>query len=250
MKSASLQQEIELRASKLNQKQPKYISQILEAQKQRKREQDIIYNKMLQKEKDKEGNTFADKDKYVTAAYKKRLAEDKLWEEEQARIEQAEDVTKKDNLTGFYSNFLNQVASGKEAMIKPSKPKEETKKQPPKQDTQKPTTPNDKPPVKVQESKDKPSTQTIPSSERPSTTDKKVEPEHKPQDKITPKEEPKPTEDRKRKEEETPADDQKKKEEEAAKKLARKHDDQAIADAKARYLARKAQMASVNQSQT
>lgn len=76
--------------------QSKYIAQLKEKAEQRKREQDIIYERKLQKERSKEDHLFGDKDKFVTSAYRKKLEEQQKWlEEERIRQlrEEREDVS-------------------------------------------------------------------------------------------------------------------------------------------------------------
>lgn len=62
------------------------------------------------KEREKEDHLYGDKDKFITAAYRKKLEEDRKWLEEEkiadAR-EAADDVTKKGDLSGFYHNLLS-----------------------------------------------------------------------------------------------------------------------------------------------
>ncbi len=75
--------------------QPKYIQALIKKAEQRQREHEIIYEKKLAKERSKDDHLYADKDKFVTSAYKKKLAEQAKWmEEERMRQlqEEKEDV--------------------------------------------------------------------------------------------------------------------------------------------------------------
>ena len=57
------------------------------------------------RERKAEDHLFGDKDKFVTAAYKKKLEEDKKWLEEEAiqeKIEAEEDVRKRGHMGDFY----------------------------------------------------------------------------------------------------------------------------------------------------
>lgn len=75
--------------------QTKYIEVLMEKAKRREREHEIVYERKLAKERSKEDHLYADKDKYVTSAYKKKLAEQQKWmEEERLRElrEEKEDV--------------------------------------------------------------------------------------------------------------------------------------------------------------
>ena len=52
---------------------------------ERKREQDVLFERQLAKERAAEDHLFGDKERFVTAAYKKKLAEQQQWKEEQKR---------------------------------------------------------------------------------------------------------------------------------------------------------------------
>lgn len=67
--------------------QSKYIHNLIKKAEQRKWEQEIVYERKLVKERNKEDHLYADKDKFVTSAYKKKLAEQAKWMEEE-RIRQ------------------------------------------------------------------------------------------------------------------------------------------------------------------
>lgn len=97
-------------------REPKYIGKLIEKAKTRQQEQEIVYERQLAKERSKEDHLYADKDKFVTGAYKKKLAEQAKWlEEERLRElrEEANDVTKKSDMSDFYRNLLKKnVAFG------------------------------------------------------------------------------------------------------------------------------------------
>ncbi len=66
----------------------------------------------MQKEREAEGDQFADKEKFVTSAYRKKMEEQALAEEEEARqtrLEAVLDVTKQNDLSGFYRHIYRQV---------------------------------------------------------------------------------------------------------------------------------------------
>ncbi|EPS68169.1 hypothetical protein M569_06609 [Genlisea aurea] len=98
-------------------RKPKYIQALIDKAKQREREHEIIYERKLAKERDQDEHLYADKDKFVTSAYKKKLAEQEKWlAEERLREmrEEKEDVTKKTDLSDFYFNLSKNVAYGAE----------------------------------------------------------------------------------------------------------------------------------------
>lgn len=98
------------------QSKSKYITKLLDKAKARQQEQDIIYERKLLKEREREDHLYGDKDKFVTTAYKQKLAEQAKWiEEERIRElrEQANEVTNKKDLSDFYQNLLSKnVAFG------------------------------------------------------------------------------------------------------------------------------------------
>ena len=63
----------------------------------------------VQKEREEEGDEFADKEKFVTSAYRKKMEEmQKLDEEEKKKeaMEQMLDVTKQKDMSGFYRHLF------------------------------------------------------------------------------------------------------------------------------------------------
>uniref|UniRef100_A0A3P8TNH9 Nuclear speckle splicing regulatory protein 1 n=1 Tax=Amphiprion percula TaxID=161767 RepID=A0A3P8TNH9_AMPPE len=98
--------------------QPKYIHQLMKAVEDRKKEQERREERKIQKEREAEGEQFADKEAYVTSAYRQKLQEQKEEEERekrQAAMEAALDVKKQRDLSGFYRHLLNQTV-GEEAI--------------------------------------------------------------------------------------------------------------------------------------
>ncbi|URD78314.1 coiled-coil domain-containing protein 55 [Musa troglodytarum] len=95
--------------------QSKYIEALMEKAKLREREHEIVYERKLLKERSKDDHLYADKEKFVTSAYKKKLAEQAKWlEEERLRQirEERDDVTKKSDLSEFYFGLNENVAFG------------------------------------------------------------------------------------------------------------------------------------------
>jgi coiled-coil domain-containing protein 55 len=92
----------------------RYIGSLLAKAKEREREADVVFERRTLKERAKEDHLFGDKEKFVTAAYKAKLAADALFlEEEKAKdaAEAADDVTKRRDLSGFYANLLTKNAA-------------------------------------------------------------------------------------------------------------------------------------------
>ncbi|CAM8919788.1 unnamed protein product [Rhodiola kirilowii] len=96
-------------------RESKYISVLKEKAKERERQHEIVFERKLAKERSKEEDLYKDKDKFVTGAYKRKLAELAKWEEEERmRLlrEEKDDVTKKSDISDFYLYLQKNVAFG------------------------------------------------------------------------------------------------------------------------------------------
>lgn len=90
-------------------KKPKYMGNLLAAAEVRKRDQLRAKEKMLAKERELEGDEFADKEKFVTGAYKRQQEEMKRLEEEEVQKEkEAEERKRKEGggMKALYKNLL------------------------------------------------------------------------------------------------------------------------------------------------
>lgn len=87
---------------------PKYMTSLLQSAEVRKRDQLRAKEKLLQKEREAEGDEFADKEKFVTGAYKAQQEEIRRLEEEEKRREAEEEERKKKGggMQGFYKDLL------------------------------------------------------------------------------------------------------------------------------------------------
>ncbi len=92
----------------------------MEAAKKRKHERDIVYEKKIAREQalEETEQDFRGKEKFVTAAYRKKLEERELWlaqDEQQRREDEENDVTKKGGGLGmatFYGSLNKNTALG------------------------------------------------------------------------------------------------------------------------------------------
>ncbi|XP_036823480.1 nuclear speckle splicing regulatory protein 1 [Oncorhynchus mykiss] len=112
-------------------RKPKYINQLLQAVEDRKKEQERRDERKIQKEREAEGEQFADKEAYVTSAYRQKLKErqEELEKEKrEAAMEAALDVKKQKDLSGFYRHLLNQTV-GEEAIPDRSVPRDQSTKE-------------------------------------------------------------------------------------------------------------------------
>jgi len=90
-------------------KKPKYMGNLLAAAETRKRDQLRAKEKMLAKEREVEGDEFADKEKFVTAAYKRQQAEMRMAEEDEAIREREADKRRRregGGMKALYKNML------------------------------------------------------------------------------------------------------------------------------------------------
>jgi coiled-coil domain-containing protein 55 len=87
---------------------PKYMTSLLTSAEQRKRDQLRAREKVLQRERENEGDEFADKEKFVTGAYKKQQEEMRVMEEEEKkRAEEEEKLRGKGvGMLGFNKELL------------------------------------------------------------------------------------------------------------------------------------------------
>ncbi|KAL7524970.1 hypothetical protein ACHAXR_000799 [Thalassiosira sp. AJA248-18] len=86
--------------------QPRYITNLLKTANRRNQEQEIIYERQVAKEQAEEDATlqYEGKEKFITSSYKRKLEEREQWakeEEERAKREIDEDVTKKKGVGSF-----------------------------------------------------------------------------------------------------------------------------------------------------
>lgn len=120
-------------ASKQKEKKSKYIQKLLKTAERRKKEQEHRIERMVQKEREAEGEMYADKESFVTSAYRAKLEEFKKIEEEEARMSRLEaigDVTKQQDMSGFYRHLYEQTVDYKgEADEDGNKAKEESTEQ-------------------------------------------------------------------------------------------------------------------------
>ncbi|KAL0741007.1 hypothetical protein Bca4012_082520 [Brassica carinata] len=96
-------------------RKPRYVQNLMKKAEQRQKEQEIVYERRLAKEREKDEHLFSGKDKFITGAYKRKLEEQKKWlaEERLREIrEEKDDVTKKKDLSDFYFNIDKNVAFG------------------------------------------------------------------------------------------------------------------------------------------
>jgi hypothetical protein len=70
--------------------QPRYITGLLKKAKEREKAQEMVMERKIQKEQAAEAHLYGDKEKFVTGAYKRKLAEDAKWQEEERRREERE----------------------------------------------------------------------------------------------------------------------------------------------------------------
>ncbi|KAL4106567.1 hypothetical protein PRIC1_004617 [Phytophthora ramorum] len=98
-------------------KTPKYIGTLLQQAKIREVENERIRERRLLNERKADDAMFGDKEKLVSASYKRKLQEMQRWDAEDARLaamEEQEDVTKQGAhaMAGFYANLNKNLSMG------------------------------------------------------------------------------------------------------------------------------------------
>lgn len=86
-------------------RKPKYINNLLDAAARRKQDQLVAREKLLQREREAEGDEFADKEKFVTGAYKLQQAEAQKIEEEQKKKTEEEERRRRERGGGMQSFY-------------------------------------------------------------------------------------------------------------------------------------------------
>lgn len=93
-------------------RKPKYMSNLLAAAAVRKRDATIAEEKKFAREREAEGEEFADKEKFVTSGYKKQQEENRRLEEEERTREEQEH--KKNQGTGMANFFKGVLEKGEQ----------------------------------------------------------------------------------------------------------------------------------------
>ncbi|KAJ1032949.1 hypothetical protein NDA16_000228 [Ustilago loliicola] len=97
-------------------KKPKYVDGILESAEQRKRDRLRAEARMIQKQRQAEGDEFADKESFVTNAYKEQQAELAKAEEQQDK-EESEQRKANQGMGSFYRDMLNETNAARDAAV-------------------------------------------------------------------------------------------------------------------------------------
>ena len=101
---------------------PRYMGSLLRSAEVRKRDQLRAKDRMLAKEREAEGDEFADKEKFVTSAYKAQQEELRKIEEEEAQREKEEEERRRKNggsgMVGFYRDMLSRGEQKHEEALK------------------------------------------------------------------------------------------------------------------------------------
>ncbi|KAJ9137282.1 Coiled-coil domain-containing protein 55 [Pleurostoma richardsiae] len=94
-------------AGKGAERKSRYMSDVVKAAEVRERDRSIAELKKIQREREAEGEEFADKEKFVTEAYRRKQEEDRRHEEEERRREEQERKgNKMGGMTGFHKQVL------------------------------------------------------------------------------------------------------------------------------------------------
>lgn len=80
--------------------QSRYIEQLMKQADRRNKEHEIVYERKLAKEREKDEHLFSGKEKFITGAYKRKLEEQKKWLAEERLRELREE---KDDVSSLFS---------------------------------------------------------------------------------------------------------------------------------------------------
>jgi coiled-coil domain-containing protein 55 len=88
-------------------RKPKYMDSLVEAAELRKKDQLRARDKFLARERENEGDEYADKEKFVTGAYKSQQEEARIAEaDEEKRVAAEEEKRRKTGMLGFHKQML------------------------------------------------------------------------------------------------------------------------------------------------
>merc|ERR1719219_2390978 len=124
--------EVEKESKKDVDRKPKYVHNLLKAADERQKEFERRIERQVQKEREAEGDMYADKESFATSAYRKKMEEIAKQEEEEARkaqLEEALDVRKQNNMDGFYRHLYRQTMGEEKEQVEAKKKKEETEEE-------------------------------------------------------------------------------------------------------------------------
>ncbi|KAK4043166.1 nuclear speckle splicing regulatory protein 1 [Parachaetomium inaequale] len=103
-------------------KKPRYFSALLNAADVRERDRQIAEERRLQRERAAEGDEFADKEKFVTEAYRRQQEENKrLQAEEERREEEERKKNKGRGMADFYKGMLERGEREHAMLVKAAK---------------------------------------------------------------------------------------------------------------------------------
>lgn len=106
IKAVEKQREVESKQESA-QRKSRYMADVTRAAEQRERDRGVAELKKIQREREAEGDEFADKEKFVTEAYKRKQEEDRKNEEaEKKREEEERKKNKFGGMTGFHKEML------------------------------------------------------------------------------------------------------------------------------------------------
>lgn len=102
----------------------RYMGGLMAASSVRKRDQQIAEEKRIAREREAEGEEFADKEKFVTAAYRRQQEENKKAAEEEKRREEEEGKNNtQGGMTGFYKTLLDREDKERAELMKEAEEK-------------------------------------------------------------------------------------------------------------------------------
>ncbi|GAA6003041.1 hypothetical protein JCM10207_001959 [Rhodosporidiobolus poonsookiae] len=107
---------VEERKKESSDRKPKYINRLMETAEIRKQDRLRAEDKMIQREREREGDEFADKDAFVTPAYLAQQEELRKAEEEEKKREAAE-AGKNGGMATFLKDMLDSSSKTHEAAV-------------------------------------------------------------------------------------------------------------------------------------
>jgi coiled-coil domain-containing protein 55 len=115
-------QKMETKDEERTLRKSRYVETLMAKRDEREKEEEILKERRLLKERQKEDHLYGDKEKFVTAAYKEKLAKDAVWQKIEAKKDAAETeeaVVGSKNIASFYAHLMNGNTAATDAVATP-----------------------------------------------------------------------------------------------------------------------------------
>ncbi|CEO97293.1 Nuclear speckle splicing regulatory protein 1 N-terminal domain-containing protein [Plasmodiophora brassicae] len=104
--AAAKKERLNSKLTSASSRQPRYMEALQKRALERKREQEVVYQNIIRKERVAEDHLYQSTEAFVTAGYKEQMMKDNAWQVEQDRIDEQHAGPTSRGMAGFLSNVL------------------------------------------------------------------------------------------------------------------------------------------------